>query len=73
MYIDDGVDLEVVANRVMWGKCTNAGQTCIAPDYIMCTKQTQVTWLAHQFVLTMLFAEEKIVRIFEKKHQYQFG
>ncbi|XP_052799534.1 aldehyde dehydrogenase family 3 member B1-like isoform X3 [Mya arenaria] len=41
VFIDDGVDLGVVANRLMWGKCTNAGQTCIAPDYIMCTKKTQ--------------------------------
>lgn len=25
----------------MWGKCINAGQTCIAPDYILCTKEIQ--------------------------------
>ncbi|KAL4224793.1 Aldehyde dehydrogenase 3 member B1 [Mactra antiquata] len=41
VYVDNDVDLGIVANRIMWGKCTNAGQTCIAPDYIMCTKQTQ--------------------------------
>lgn len=41
VYIDDGVDLSIVSNRIMWGKCTNAGQTCVAPDYIMCSKQTQ--------------------------------
>ena len=42
VYIDSNVDLSAVANRLMWGKCTNAGQTCIAPDYVMCTKETQV-------------------------------
>lgn len=28
------VDLELVTQRIIWGKCVNAGQTCIAPDYI---------------------------------------
>lgn len=25
----------------MWAKTLNAGQTCIAPDYVLCTKQVQ--------------------------------
>ncbi len=29
-------DLELAVDRIMWGKCTNAGQTCIAPDYVLC-------------------------------------
>lgn len=29
-------DIELVTRRIMWGKCANAGQTCIAPDYILC-------------------------------------
>lgn len=33
--IDDSVDLEVAAHRIAWGKWLNAGQTCIAPDYIL--------------------------------------
>ncbi|KAH3806522.1 aldehyde dehydrogenase family 3 member B1-like isoform X2 [Dreissena polymorpha] len=41
VYVDEGVDLGIVANRIMWGKCTNAGQTCVAPDYVMCSKTTQ--------------------------------
>jgi aldehyde dehydrogenase (NAD+) len=28
-------DLDVAARRIMWGKCLNAGQTCIAPDYVL--------------------------------------
>ncbi|MCB1039864.1 MAG: aldehyde dehydrogenase family protein, partial [Acidimicrobiales bacterium] len=28
-------DLEVAARRVAWGKYLNAGQTCIAPDYVL--------------------------------------
>lgn len=36
-FVDDSVtDLALVAQRICWGKFTNAGQTCIAPDYIIC-------------------------------------
>ncbi|CUG94432.1 aldehyde dehydrogenase, putative [Bodo saltans] len=28
-------DLNVVAQRILWGRTVNAGQTCIAPDYIL--------------------------------------
>jgi len=28
-------DLDVAARRLAWGKFTNAGQTCIAPDYLL--------------------------------------
>ena len=33
--VDGAVDLEVVARRIVWGKLINAGQTCVAPDYIV--------------------------------------
>ena len=33
--IDADANLEVAAKRVAWGKALNAGQTCIAPDYLM--------------------------------------
>ena len=33
--IDRDADLKVSAKRVAWGKALNAGQTCIAPDYLM--------------------------------------
>ncbi|KAH9579843.1 Aldehyde dehydrogenase domain [Trypanosoma melophagium] len=28
-------DIKVVAYRIMWGKVVNAGQTCVAPDYVL--------------------------------------
>jgi aldehyde dehydrogenase (NAD+) len=28
-------DLEITARRLVWGKCLNAGQTCIAPDHLL--------------------------------------
>ncbi|KAG0730487.1 Fatty aldehyde dehydrogenase [Chionoecetes opilio] len=41
VYIDDSVDMEVAVRRILWGKCINLGQTCIAPDYILCSKAVQ--------------------------------
>jgi aldehyde dehydrogenase (NAD+) len=28
-------DLDVAARRIVWGKLLNAGQTCVAPDYVL--------------------------------------
>lgn len=40
VYLDQNADFEIAARRIMWGKCFNAGQSCIAPDYLLCTKET---------------------------------
>jgi len=34
-------NLEATAKRIAWGKFTNAGQTCIAPDYILADAYTE--------------------------------
>lgn len=33
--VDTDIDLDVAARRIAWGKFFNAGQTCIAPDYLL--------------------------------------
>ncbi|MFY0483686.1 aldehyde dehydrogenase [Flavobacterium sp. PLA-1-15] len=33
--IDETADLPLAAKRIVWGKFINAGQTCIAPDYLL--------------------------------------
>ncbi|MFD0590087.1 aldehyde dehydrogenase [Paenibacillus sp. GCM10027627] len=33
--VDRTANLELAAKRIAWGKCMNAGQTCIAPDYML--------------------------------------
>ncbi|XP_067406851.1 aldehyde dehydrogenase family 3 member B1-like [Emydura macquarii macquarii] len=40
-YVADDCDLQNVANRLVWGRCFNAGQTCIAPDYVLCSVEMQ--------------------------------
>ncbi len=32
-------DLEVAARRIIWGKLLNAGQTCVAPDYVLVKRE----------------------------------
>ena len=32
--VDAGANLDISAKRIAWGKTINAGQTCIAPDYL---------------------------------------
>jgi len=36
--VDTDIDLEETAKRIAWGKFLNAGQTCIAPDYLLVEK-----------------------------------
>ncbi|WP_273021394.1 aldehyde dehydrogenase family protein [Rheinheimera sp.] len=33
--VDANTDIATTARRIVWGKWTNAGQTCIAPDYVL--------------------------------------
>lgn len=33
--VDRSADIRVAAKRIAWGKTLNAGQTCIAPDYLL--------------------------------------
>lgn len=43
--IDKSADLQVAAKRVAWGKALNAGQTCIAPDYLMVHEEVKDQFL----------------------------
>lgn len=45
--VDKDVNIKVAAARIAWGKFTNAGQTCVAPDYL----------LVHESVKTALIEE----------------
>uniref|UniRef100_A0A5F9CPG0 Aldehyde dehydrogenase family 3 member A2 n=1 Tax=Oryctolagus cuniculus TaxID=9986 RepID=A0A5F9CPG0_RABIT len=40
-YIDKDCDLDTVCRRITWGKYMNCGQTCIAPDYVLCEASLQ--------------------------------
>ncbi|WP_339720703.1 aldehyde dehydrogenase family protein [uncultured Paraglaciecola sp.] len=36
--VDSSTDLDVTAARIVWSKWMNAGQTCVAPDYVLVEK-----------------------------------
>ncbi|XP_060118420.1 aldehyde dehydrogenase family 3 member B1-like [Heteronotia binoei] len=40
-YVDSCCNFQNAANRIVWGKFFNAGQNCTAPDYVICTTDTQ--------------------------------
>lgn len=44
--IDKDADIRTAAKRVAWGKSLNAGQTCIAPDYLMLHKDIKDSFLS---------------------------
>ncbi len=43
--ITKDANLEVAAKRIVWGKFLNAGQTCVAPDYLLVEESIQEQFL----------------------------
>ena len=44
--VDSDIKLEVAVNRIVWGKFLNAGQTCVAPDYLLVHKDIKPAFMA---------------------------
>lgn len=44
--VDDTADIPTAARRIVWGKFLNAGQTCVAPDYILVDQKIKKVLLA---------------------------
>ncbi|WP_072972642.1 aldehyde dehydrogenase [Flavobacterium saccharophilum] len=57
--IDETANLKLAAKRIVWGKFINAGQTCIAPDYILIQKNMKVNFIS--------FLMEEIIKAYGKK------
>ncbi|NGZ77033.1 aldehyde dehydrogenase [Saccharibacillus alkalitolerans] len=43
--VDKQADIRMAAKRIIWGKLVNAGQTCIAPDYVLVHESKKVQLL----------------------------
>ncbi|MBO5060964.1 MAG: aldehyde dehydrogenase [Clostridia bacterium] len=39
--VDSSAKLKIAAKRIVFGKYLNCGQTCVAPDYILCEKSVK--------------------------------
>jgi aldehyde dehydrogenase (NAD+) len=44
--VDTNINIEYTARRITWGKFINAGQSCIAPDYLLVNKTIKEKLLA---------------------------
>lgn len=44
VFIDKDVNLRQIVRNLIWGKFVNAGQTCIAPDYVLIDKNLKDTF-----------------------------
>ncbi len=52
-------DLDIAARRIAWGRFTNCGQTCIAPDYILTDQRTAGLLIPKlQKEITEMFGED---------------
>ncbi|XP_027800310.2 aldehyde dehydrogenase family 3 member B2 isoform X2 [Marmota flaviventris] len=73
-YVDDDCDPQTVANRVTWFRYFNAGQTCVAPDYVLCSPETRERLLpALQSAITRFYGDDPqsspdLGRIISQKH-----
>ena len=63
--VEKDADIQVAARRITVGKFLNAGQTCIAPDYV----------LVHESIQSALIAELKksIESFYADSKEYEFG
>ena len=55
--VDETAKIPLAARRIVWGKYLNCGQTCVAPDYILCRGEMR----------------DELVKALEEEIRRQFG
>lgn len=59
--VDRTAKIDVAARRIVWGKCVNAGQTCVAPDYVLVDETVKEPLMeAMQRYITAFYGSEPI-------------
>ena len=70
--VDETANLPLVARRIAFGKVLNAGQTCVAPDYLMIEKSVEAPFIEeYKKALADFFPDgdmSGMVRIINDKH-----
>lgn len=57
--VDADANLPVAARRIAWGKFLNAGQTCVAPDYLFVHQHVKTAFLEHlKDAITRMYGEQ---------------
>lgn len=57
--VTDSANLKVAAKRIVWGKFLNAGQTCVAPDYILVDEKLKAALIKEMKKTIKVFFGEK--------------
>ncbi|KAL1497377.1 hypothetical protein ABEB36_008358 [Hypothenemus hampei] len=71
------VDIQMATKRILWGKFTNCGQTCVAPDYLLCDKEVQEKFLKcaekciQEFFGENIKKSKDFARIINERHFYR--
>lgn len=56
--VGENANLDLAAKRIVWGKFSNAGQTCIAPDYLLVHKSVKQDLLSKmESYITQLYGD----------------
>ena len=72
--VDKSAKIALAAKRIVWGKFLNCGQTCVAPDYILChesVKSELITAIKQQIVVqfgVVPLANNAYGKIINQKH-----
>src|SRR5690625_239741 len=60
--VHEDANLKLAAKRIAWGKFLNAGQTCIAPDYLYVHKRVKEQFLVNlKEAITEMYSENPIL------------
>ena len=72
LIIAEDANLKICVKRLVWGKFTNAGQTCIAPDYVMVHRSIEKNFLEYlkkeMAVSQFSLANQNYAQIISEKH-----
>ncbi len=72
--VDNSAKIPLAAKRIVFGKFLNCGQTCVAPDYILCQKERREELLSEiRRQICLQFGEEPLKnpdygKIINRKH-----
>lgn len=72
--VDETADIKLAATRIAWGKFINAGQTCVAPDYVLVARSKEKELLEElkrailQFYGSDALHNDEFPKIINEKH-----
>ena len=77
--VDKSANIDLSARRAVWGKCINAGQTCVAPDYFLVHESVKEEFIARaRFYVEKFYGAEahrnpEFPRIVNRRHFDRIG